>query len=432
MADPTQFAWPRACPRSALFAVRVNGQPAGVLHTNPADFVIIPIDGAIEIEVDAPGPIKQVVVRPLSKGVRAQVEGRTVRFALAGPAHLSVEIDGLLPIFVFADAPDANPPGPEDTGVHYFRAGQVYEVGELQLAGDETLYIEGGAVVRGCVRATDAQHVRIAGHGILDGSYYRQGVDATRTILLKRCQDAAIEDITIIQPSTWTIDLEFCRRVRVRNVKEIAEVSGSDGVDVVSCQDVLIEGCFLRNGDDCVVVKARSPEQNPGLDTDVDGVTVQGCVLAKVGGGNAMEIGHELRTPSVRNITFRDCDVLCVEHHGAVFSIHNSDRATVSNVLYENIRVEHYFTYLIEFRVFRSRWSKDDVRGQVRGVRLENIRVRQSIYNPGYSVSVIGGFDAAHTIEGVVIKNLYLDEHKVTSADEMDLYLKQASGVEIQ
>jgi hypothetical protein len=374
--------------------------------------------------------------------VRAQVEGRTARFALTEPAHLSVEIDGLLPLYVFADPPDAeapspddvssgNVPSPDDKGVHYFRAGQVHEVGELHLAGGETLYIEGGAVVRGCVRATDAQHVRIAGHGILDGGYYRQGVDATRTVLLRRCQDVAVEDVTIIQPSTWTIELELCRRARVRNVKEIAEGHGTDGVDVVSCRDVLVEGCFLRNGDDCVAVKAWAPEQNPGLDTDVDGVTVQGCVLANVGAGNAMEIGHELRTPFVRNITFRDCDVLCVERHGAVFSIHNSDRATVSNVLYQDIRVEHYFTYLIEFRVLRSRWSKDAERGQVRGVRLENVRVRQSIYNPGYSVSVIGGFDAAHTIEGVVIKDLYLDERRVTSADELDLYLKQASGVEV-
>jgi len=426
------YSWPRSCPRSELFRVRANGAPVPVLHTNPADFVVLPFGGPTDVEVEAAGPIGQVVVRPLSRGVQAQTEGRTARFALSGPAHLSIEIDGLKPLFLFADPPDEDPPDPDDPSVHYFRSGQIYEVGELRLQSGETLYIEGGAVVKGCVRATEARDVCLRGHGILDGSYYRRGVDATRTVLFTKCTGAAVRDVTIIQPTSWTVVFELCRQVHVRSVKEIAEGNGSDGIDIVSCRHVLVEGCFLRNGDDCVVVKARAPEDNPGWDTDVDDVLVRGCVVANVGGGNALEIGHELRTPSVRNITFRDCDVLCVERHGAVFSIHNSDRATVSDVLYENIRVEHYFTYLIEFKVLHSRWSRDAQRGQVRNVRLKDIRVRQSIHNPGYSISIIGGLDPEHTIEGVTIEDLYLDERKVTNADELDLYVKNASGVVIR
>jgi len=80
-------------------------------------------------------------------------------------------------------------------------------------------------------------------------------------------------------------------------------------------------------------------------------------------GGQAMEIGHELRTASVRDIRFRDCDVLAVHGHGGVFGIHNADRATVSDVLYENIRVEHHYEKLVDFRIVKSRWSKDDQRG---------------------------------------------------------------------
>jgi polygalacturonase len=29
-------------------------------------------------------------------------------------------------------------------------------------------------------------------------------------------------------------------------------VIGSDGIDIVGSRDVLVEGCFLRNNDDCV------------------------------------------------------------------------------------------------------------------------------------------------------------------------------------
>jgi hypothetical protein len=193
----------------------------------------------------------------------------------------------------------------------------------------------------------------------------------------------------------------------------------------------VVEDCFLRNGDDCVVVKARAPEDYPGYDTDVENVLVQRCTLVNNGGGNATEIGYELRTPSVRRITFRDCDILSVEGYGAAFGIHNGDRATVSEVLYEDIRVEHYFTFLIDFRIIASRYGRDAEHGQVRNVRLRNVRVTQSIYNPGYSVSLIGGMDPQHTIEGVTIEDLCLDDLKVTNPDQLDLYVRNASDIEI-
>jgi len=74
--------------------------------------------------------------------------------------------------------------------------------------------------------------------------------------------------------------------------------------------------------------------------------------------GNGLEIGFELHTAEVKNITFRDCDIIHVES-GAVLSIHNSDKAIVSNVLYENIRIEDARQKLIDLGIFRSKYSTD-------------------------------------------------------------------------
>jgi hypothetical protein len=428
----TDYTWPRSHPRSQLFRVRVDGDPMTVLETDIADFAVVALSGAAQVEVEIDTPVEQAVVRPLSRGYAADVAGSVCRFGLRGPDRISVEINRLKPLYLFVNAPEADAPDPDADGVHYYGAGQTHEVGELHLASGETLYIEGGAIVKGCVRAEEAADITIRGQGILDGSYYTKGVDSTRTILLSKCSGIAIRDLTIIRPTSWTIHLNVCSDIRVSNVKQIAWRLASDGVDIVSCRDVVVEDCFLRNGDDCVVVKARAPEDYPGYDTDVDNVLVQRCTLVNDGGGNATEIGYELRTPSVRNIVFRDCDILCVEGYGAAFGIHNGDRATVSNVLYEDIRVEHYFTFLIDFRIIASRYGRDEEHGQVRNVQLRNIRVMQSIYNAGYSVSLIGGMDAQHTIEGVTIQDLYLDDLKVTDPDELDLYVRNASGIEIR
>ncbi|MFR6034460.1 MAG: glycosyl hydrolase family 28 protein [Bacilli bacterium] len=47
-----------------------------------------------------------------------------------------------------------------------------------------------------------------------------------------------------------------CRDVHIDNIKTVSEIGWDDGIDVVSCKNVLIENCFLRNKDDCIAIKA--------------------------------------------------------------------------------------------------------------------------------------------------------------------------------
>lgn len=195
-----------------------------------------------------------------------------------------------------------------------------------------------------------------------------------------------------------------------------------------------IEDCCLKNNDDCIVVKAADSR---GWDTsvrhdwarDVENVLVERCVFMNDRAGNVLEVGHELRTSIIRNIVFRDCDSLHCHGNGAVFSIHAGDRATVSNVTFENIRVEHYWAMLVDFRVMRSRFNHDEQRGQIRDVTLRNVDVLQSASNPGYSISVVGGWDKDHTVDGVLFENLVLGGKKVTNGDELDLHTKHAHNI---
>lgn len=77
-------------------------------------------------------------------------------------------------------------------------------------------------------------------------------------------------------------------------------------------------------------------------------------------------------------------------------------------------------------------WGKDSERGQIRNVILRNIAVAQSIYNPGYSPSLIGGYDSAHTAENILFDNLTLNSVKVTDADQLELYIKQAKDIKFK
>jgi len=430
------YTYAKSCPSSRVFRVRVNGRPVFVYHTGVADFACFSFAGRVEIEVEVEGAVKEAVIRPLSRGLKAAVEGERIRFGLSSAQNLQIEIDGRKPLHGHANPLETGAPKAAEPGVHYFKGGEVHEAGELVLKENERIYIEGGVVVRGVVLASQAEKVRVCGRGVLDGGYSQPKNPAQRSLVFDRCRDVRVEDIVVIEPTRWMLVLGACERVHVRNLKEIGEVIASDGIDIVGSRDVLIEGCFLKNNDDCIAVKAVNEGKGDGNPLpwkgNVENVLVRDSVLMNDGAGNAMEIGHELQAESIRNIVFRNIDVLHVHGHGAVFSIHNSDRAEVSDVLWENIRIEHCYDIMIDFRILKSRWSRDKERGTVRNVRLKDIFWNRSIYNPGYTKSIIGGWDAGHMIKDVVIQNFYCDGKKVTDADELDLFTKQVSGLRFE
>jgi hypothetical protein len=211
----------------------------------------------------------------------------------------------------------------DDPTVLFFRPGKFMKLANWRCRTNQTLYIEGGAVVKGCLRTIGAQNVTVRGRGVFDGSYYQRGRESRRSLLFEHCTGVRVEDIIMIEPSMWMVVLGGCRDVHVRNLKQIGEVIGSDGIDIVGSSDVLVEGCFLRNNDDCVVIKAVAFRRNDvdiAWNNDVENVLVRDCVFINDRGGNATEIGYELRCDHVRNVTFRNCDVLSVHGHGAPFA----------------------------------------------------------------------------------------------------------------
>jgi hypothetical protein len=423
----TTYSYPRSMPVSADFKVKAGGRDVTVIKTSVGPFAAFACEGPVEVSIETSIPVKHIRIAPARHKIKAEIAGNRVSFKLPQPMQLLIEIDEQEQFFFFANPIETSAPLPTEAGVQYFKSGQIYEVGELRLKDNETLYIEGGAVVRGCIRATNAKNVRICGQGVLDGSYYHHQSDGHRSIVLENCRDSRVEGILMIEPSSWMFVLGACQNVTVSNVKELGYISGSDGLDIVGSKHIRVENCFFRNGDDCIVLKSldlrgHSHEATLDFSCDVEDIEVTGCSLMTSRGGQVFEIGHELRTANVKDIHFHDCDVLEVRDYGAPFGIHNSDHATISNVLYEDIRVEHHYNKLIDFRIFESRWSRDKQRGQVRNITLRNIDVVVSEFNPGYTVSVIGGCDAEHTVDHVSFENFRMNGKPATSGDDIFLF----------
>lgn len=438
MNPPRPYLHPPEQPRSTHWRLRAGGVPIDVLHARGADFAPFETSGPLDIELEAGAPLEGAVVRPLSRGIAAVIEGTRLRFRLERPDNLCVEAPGLPTLFIYANPPETHRPDPAAPGVIWFAAGAVHEIGTLELSPGATLYVEAGAVVRGLVRAVQADGIRICGRGIIDGGHGRTPRNGpARLCVLEGCRGVTVEDVILIEPHSWMLVLGACEDVRVHNLKEIGSVISSDGIDVCGSRRVRIEGCCLRNNDDCIAVKSLDYTERAGdaalsWARDVEDVTVRGCTFWNASAGNAMEVGFELRCARVSRILFEDIDVLCCHGHGAVFSIHNGDRALVEQVVWRNIRIEHHYDKLLDVRVLHSRYSRDTERGRIRGVLLENIQVVRSPFNEGYTTSLITGWDAESPAEDITLRDVFFNGEKVTHADRFDLFIRHARGVRFE
>lgn len=427
--------YPRICPKSDIYSVKINDEEAFVYYATKASFVSYESDEPVDVEIHIKEQFRNFRVLPLSLGIKPEHDGQTIRFKLPPSAKAYLEIDFDEHLFLYGNSITQNKPNPDTPGLHYFKTGQVYEVGELVLQENEALYIEAGAVVRGQVRATRANNVSIGGLGVIDGGYYTRR-DRPRILLIEDSRNTTIKDLIFIEAPQWVITLYYSEGIDIDNIKQISYGASTDGIDVVSSHDVTIKNCIIRNGDDCIVIKAFKNRyrkycdivQNTHL-SGVDNVLVSGCAIQTNLGGHVFEIGHELLENPIRNIRFIDCDVLGAHMHGGVFGIHNADDAQVEHIVFKNIRVDHYYNKLIDMRILKSRYSESEERGSASNILFKDIYVTVSNANPGYSLSFIAGYDEDHRITNVTFDNFQLNGIIVRHPDQLEMFLKYTDNI---
>jgi hypothetical protein len=406
------YAPPGGTDPAPEFEVEINGEELFVYNTRIAAFAVFSFEGRADIKVSFLSPVYDVDIRPKSKEIAYEVLGDQIRFSLSDPMNISLEVNRNIkrPLFIFANPLETDAPEKGDENVIFFEAGRIHTPGEVFIGTGQTVYIEGGAIVRGHFLASGSSNVAIRGRGILDNSHYRKGEH--RPIEINQCENVLIQGIILTESRHWSCPSTASRNVTYDNLKIVSENDWDDGIDIVGSSDVLVNNCFIRTKDDCIAIKSGVNYFTDFYSGNiVDNVVIQNTVLWNGAWGNGLEIGFETRSDTIRNITFRNCDLIHVEGPEGTFTIHNGDRAVVSNILYQDIRVEDSRGWLIDFRILESRYSKDKERGKIENVRFSNITVG----GERFPYSQIIGFDDTHDIQNVVLEDFTIQGRKIGS-----------------
>lgn len=415
-------------PRSERFSLSVDGKDCLVYPAGGAgDVAPFDVDGGARLRVKYFEDIKTASVRPLSQNVKFEKSGaREIEFSIDGPCRLAVEINGReRPLFVFANPP-ANPPAKRANSV-VFRAGEIYDVGlDKKIASDTSVVVEGGAIVYGTFAAGDPEtaeptrNISLSGNGIISGETIPRPQER-REITFLKTKSLEVSGITVVHPTNWAIALFACEGVKIDNVKVVSDSPRDDGIDLVSCKNAAVENCFLRTRDDCIAVKAGVDYGGikffeTGVDASSENILVKNCSIWNGIWGNALEIGFETRGDEIKNVSFENIDILRALGAGGdegVLTIHNGDRAKISNILYKDIRAEEAEGCAVNIRVLHSRYSRDKERGSVSGVRFENVSMRSE---KPLKIK-IEGYGKNSAVENVVFDNFSINSAPLKAGD---------------
>jgi hypothetical protein len=370
--------------------------------------------GTVEIKIKAPGiKIESVAVRPLSLGIKPKISGDTISFTVDKPSKLTIEINNDIKraIHLFANSIESNPPSKDDPNVIYFGPG-VHKAGRIPVKSNQTVYISGGAVVYGIIKAEKLENVKVAGHGIIDGSIYDRWKETMIPIDYRNCKNSSVEGVIFLNPAGWTINTYFSENIKIDDIKIVSARSNSDGITTQSCKNLTVTDSFVRSWDDSLVVKDYDGGNTKGITFD--------NVIVWTDLAQSCEIGYETRGESIEDVTFKNITVLH-NFHKPVLSIHNGDNALVRNIHYENVTVEDAQmgegdagkdNFLIDLWIGVGPWTVSNERGSIKDVYFNNISVLGGKIPP----SRIVGSDKEHLVENIKINNLKIKGKSIKDA----------------
>lgn len=222
-----------------------------------------------------------------------------------------------------------------------------------------------------CIYANGAHNIGVVGKGIISGpsvecELYKQnaanslviekatestaldqrrynGIDTKDVFLPKtiapiNCKNVIIEGLTIRHTLFWNVVAQYCENVIIRGVTVESFGHGrTDGIDIDSSRDVLIEYCSLDCGDDTYTLKSGRGKDGLRVNRPTENVVIRRCLALRGAGG--LVLGTESGGPGIHNVYMHDC-VFKGTDQGFRFKTRRPRGGGGSNIIAERVRMD--------------------------------------------------------------------------------------------
>lgn len=168
------------------------------------------------------------------------------------------------------------------------------------------------------------------------------------------CHNVLLEDFSIIEPGPfWTIHLTYCDQVIVRNLRILTSGGpNTDGLNIDSSKNVLIEYCYFDTGDDCICMKSGINEDGWRVGKPTENVVIRRNLTHHGHGG--VVFGSDT-SGGIQNVYAHDNRFLNTDI-GIRLKSTRGRGGTVQNLWFENITMKNIKTHAIRIETNYTAW----------------------------------------------------------------------------
>ncbi len=212
------------------------------------------------------------------------------------------------------------------------------------------------------VNAQSLSNLTISGRGAIDGAglpWWRRywearaqetdGVDPhfkvprPRLLHVFACRNVTVAGLSLRNAAFWTLQLTYCDGVlasnlTVRNPHSPVHAASSDGVDIDSSRNVIVDGCDVVNDDDGICLKSGRDADGLRVNRPTENVVIRNC---RVGYSAAMVAFGSETSGGIRHVRISNCraDDNCISV--VRFKSRMGRGGVVEDILYENIEADN-------------------------------------------------------------------------------------------
>ncbi len=420
------------------FVVTVNGRQTPVMHA-ALNLYFLNFDAAKHTKISVTAPTDDfwdagVEIQPWRLGIRPQRQGRVITFSLDGPAKITLSrpndfLSGAEMLYLFANAPEKDPPTAAQPGLRYIGPGAHTE--NIDAATGDSIYLAPGAVVFGALNLWGVDHVKVFGPGVIvyDGPQNPADDDGWmhkrnwHCIVMDHAHNISISDITcVVRSRTWQIQMKDSRDILYDNIKVIGanrDNANADGMDWLGGGDTVVRNSFFRAADDIFAMQTSWEGYGPvpfaAQGSPVTNISVEDSVLS-TSISNIVRAGWPGKNFEGGNFRMKNSDVLHMGLGGCgvPFALMElwadpAGRGESAQFNFEDIRLEDWYS-LVQLRQPTL----------VRGVHFTDIAALQS---PSLVPSVLKG-----DVEDVTLDNVVLAGNRVEGAGDVPIETSEGAA----
>ena len=227
---------------------------------------------------------------------------------------------------------------------------------------------------------------------------YPNGGKRPHGIEFNRCQNIRLEGFKVREMPFWTIHLFHSADILCRGLDIVNHIANSDGIDIDSTKNVLIENCMLDQGDDGFVMKSGRDHDGRRLACPTENVIIRNCKIrfAHV----LLGCGSEL-SGGIRNVFLHDCELTDC-YRGFYVKTNPNRGGFVENVWFKNVHARSC-AQLVAIRCTYGMRTDGDVHlTKISGIHVEDVCCQTA----DVGIQLLG--DARLPARDVSLKNVHV------------------------